>query len=136
MRFEPRYLALTGLVLLIEILIATVLRHSGFIRGSLGDVLATVFVFFGILAFFRVRPVQLSLISFGIACGIELGQYFQVADRLGLRRGSLLSIVLGNSFSWGDIVCYALGSVAAFLISSRVIPERPLQTQAREEVKG
>lgn len=124
LRFEPRYAALTGLVLVIELLVGTVFRHHPFIRGSLGDLLATPFVFFGLLTVVRVSHLRAAMASFCLACVIELGQLFHLADRLGFRRGSFFSIVLGSSFSWEDIGWYALGAGAALYISICRVKER------------
>ena len=82
-KFNKKY-ALWALALLgIEFLIATVFSRIGFIRGYIGDVLVVIL--------------------------IEVLQYFGVATYLGFTKGSLGYIILGNHFSWGDILSYAIG---------------------------
>jgi hypothetical protein len=49
------------------------------------------------------------------SCMVEFAQYFTVAEKLGFRPGSLMYIVIGNSFSWIDILCYAAGCLLLFL---------------------
>lgn len=46
------------------------------------------------------------------AC-VEVGQYFDLVALLGLADNRLIAIALGRTFSWMDIVCYAVGCVAA-----------------------
>ena len=53
---------------------------------------------------------------FVFACGMEFAQYFHVAERLGYVRGDVMYTIIGNTFSWGDIVCYAVGCAATGLI--------------------
>jgi Protein of unknown function (DUF2809) len=40
---------------------------------------------------------------------IEWAQYFNIADKVGFQPGSIMYIIVGNSFSWIDIACYAAG---------------------------
>jgi hypothetical protein len=40
---------------------------------------------------------------------VEITQYFRLADALGLGPHSLARILIGSSFSWGDIIAYTAG---------------------------
>jgi hypothetical protein len=60
---------------------------------------------------------------FGIACAIEVTQALQLAQLLGLAKGSVLRVALGDTFEWGDIFCYLTGSVLTF--SADVLVARP-----------
>jgi hypothetical protein len=40
---------------------------------------------------------------------VETTQYFKLADALGLAAHSLARIIIGSSFSWGDIMAYTAG---------------------------
>ncbi len=42
-------------------------------------------------------------------CAEEVLQYFDLADRLGFTKPSLMRTLIGTSFSWLDILCYTLG---------------------------
>ena len=59
----------------------------------------------------KMRLLPLYVLLFA-AC-VEIGQYFDVVALLGLADNRLISIALGRTFSWLDLVCYAIGCVAA-----------------------
>lgn len=124
LRFEMRYFCITLLTLAIGIMIATTFKHTQFIRGSASDIIATMFVFFSVLSFFRIRHSILAIFTFSFALAIEIGQYFHLADQLGLARGSVLSILLGNHFSIYDIFCYGIGVYISLVLASSCIKER------------
>jgi hypothetical protein len=54
----------------------------------------------------------------------ELLQYLHLADLLGLKKGSLLYIVLGNTFSSSDLLMYSIGGVLAAWLDVRVLQRR------------
>jgi hypothetical protein len=110
------YLACAVALFLVEVLIATKLRHLGFVRASLGDVLVTMLLYCAALAVRDFDRVRLSLAVFAFACLVELSQYWHLAEALGLKPGSVLRIMLGDSFSWGDIVCYLSGCLLALAV--------------------
>ncbi len=112
------YLVAALALLAVEVLIATKLSHWGFVRSSLGDVLVTMLLYCAALAVRDFERVRLALATFGFACLIEVAQYLGLAAALGLRPGSTLRIVLGDSFSWGDIACYLAGCLLALAIDA------------------
>jgi hypothetical protein len=46
---------------------------------------------------------------------IEVLQYYHFAEWLGFGSNRLMMIVLGNSFCWGDLVCYAMGCLGVWV---------------------
>ncbi|MFC7346428.1 DUF2809 domain-containing protein [Chryseobacterium zhengzhouense] len=108
-RFNLKYLLLTILIFLIEVLIATVLKDIFFIRAYLGDVIVVMLIFTFMKSFFVLNNTKLILGILAFSCLVEFAQFFKIADKLGFREGSLMYIVIGNSFSWIDILCYAVG---------------------------
>lgn len=110
------FYALCTLVLfVIETLIAIYVRDA-IIRPYVGDVLVVVLVYFFIRIFINTPYRWLPLAVFLFACSIETLQYFNAADLLGFQRNSVARVVLGSVFSWGDIVCYAVGCLPLFFI--------------------
>ena len=107
-KFNKKY-ALWALALLgIEFLIATVFSRIGFIRGYIGDVVILLYCL--VLSVVKVRnKSKLIGAIFLFAVLVEVLQYFGVATYLGFTKGSLGYIILGNHFSWGDILSYAVG---------------------------
>lgn len=70
--------------------------------------------------FFRVLvPNKLRLLPlfvFLFAACVEIGQHFDLVALLDLADNRFLSIALGRTFSWLDLLCYAVGCVAAFFL--------------------
>lgn len=115
-RFHYQYFLATALIFLTEVLIATVLKDIFFIRAYLGDVIVVMLLYTFIKGFFNIRND--TRLIFGILIFsflIEFAQYFNVAEKLGFRPGSLMYIVVGNSFSWIDMLCYAVGGLLLFI---------------------
>ncbi|MGI9651068.1 DUF2809 domain-containing protein [Chryseobacterium sp. RLHN22] len=114
-RFNLKYLLLTILIFLIEVLIATVLKDIFFIRAYLGDVIVVMLIFTFMKSFFVLNNTKLILGILTFSCLVEFAQFFKIADKLGFREGSLMYIVIGNSFSWIDILCYAVGRLVLYV---------------------
>ncbi|KNB62240.1 DUF2809 domain-containing protein [Chryseobacterium sp. Hurlbut01] len=116
LKFKPKYLLLTILIFLVEVLIATVLKNNFFIRAYLGDVIVVILLYTFVRSFFTVNDTKLIVGIFAFSCLIEFAQYFNIAEKLGFQPGSLMYIVIGNSFSWVDIACYAAGCLLLYLL--------------------
>lgn len=108
MRKRIVYLILTLLLLGIEILIGVFVNDS-FIRPYFGDVLVVILIYTLIRIFFPSGLPFLPLGIFLFAVCVEVAQYFHIADLLHLERFPLLRVIVGTSFSWTDILCYAVG---------------------------
>jgi hypothetical protein len=108
------HLAIAAVTLLAEVAIARYFASGTFVRGSLGDVLAVCLLYFLVRGVFvKAGPRLAAAVSIGTGVALELLQGVHFADRLGLPRGSLLSIALGNTFSVSDLAMYAVGGLAA-----------------------
>jgi hypothetical protein len=129
MHFKPRYLIIALVIFVLEVLVATTFAAVPFIRGSISDILVVALIYYLILAFVRVHEVALALGVLLFAYAVEVGQYFRIADVLGFERGSLMSILIGTTFSWEDLLMYLLGCVLA-LLSHRYLSQR---RHARQE---
>ncbi|MFY1048208.1 DUF2809 domain-containing protein [Chryseobacterium sp. GP-SGM7] len=114
--FNLKYLLLTIFIFLVELLIATVLKDSFFIRAYLGDVIVVMLLYTFVKSFLIINETKLIIGIFAFSCLVELGQLFNIAEKLGFLPGSLMYIVIGNSFSWIDILCYGVGCLFLFLI--------------------
>ncbi|AQX01489.1 ribosomal maturation YjgA family protein [Elizabethkingia anophelis] len=116
MKFNLYYFIATIILFITEVLIATVFKDLFFVRAYLGDVLVTILIYTFVKSFFNINPGKLLIGVFIFSVFIEVLQYFNIADVLGLKRGSIAYIVVGNSFSWIDIVCYGAGCLIAFAV--------------------
>ena len=106
------FLSLFIFLFVIEVLIA-LFFHDDFVRPYVGDMIVTVLVW----SFARiVFPDKLKLMSLYVmifATLIEVGQYFNYVELLGVQNNPVLVTVMGTSFAWADIACYAVGCVIA-----------------------
>lgn len=108
------YAVLFIVILIVEVLIALFVKDN-FIRPYGGDILVTVLI----CCFVRIFvPKKLNLLPvwvFLFALAIEIGQYFDYVSLLGLSDSKFFCIVLGTSFSFIDVLCYAIGCVVFFV---------------------
>ena len=97
----------------VEICIALFARNT-FLRGSLGDALVVILIHCALRVFFPRKPRLLPLYVFLFACLVEFSQYVRLLDLLGLGHIAWLRVLAGARFSWGDIICYAVGCALIF----------------------
>jgi hypothetical protein len=95
-------------ILVIEILIALFVRDS-FIRPYGGDILVTVLLCCFVRMIFMEKIPLLPLWVFLFAVTVEVLQYFDIVSLLGLGDIKFFVVLIGNSFSVIDILCYAIG---------------------------
>lgn len=102
------YLIIFVLLLVVEICIGAFV-HDDFIRPYVGDMLVTVLLCcLCRIVFPRLSPAIPVFIFALLAEGL---QGAGLVEKLGLE-GTIFAILLGATFDWKDIMCYALGCVA------------------------
>ena len=116
MNINIKHLIFTLVLLTIEIFIA-VFVHDQFIRPFFGDFLAVIFVYGGLCIFFQ-NSTKIATISLIIAYCIEILQYFKFIEITGLMKYKVLAILIGNSFSWFDLLAYTLGFLFILFIEN------------------
>ena len=109
------YLAISILLLVVEIAIA-IFVNDQFIRPIFGDYLASILLFYMIATFVKLSENKIAIITLTISYIIEVLQYIHVLELLNLDKIKILNIVLGNSFSWTDMLAYTLGILTVLLI--------------------
>lgn len=105
------FLAAAGMILAIEIYIAICVK-GGFVRHYAGDVLAVILLYALARAIFSAPPLNLPLKIFAFAAALELAQYFGAVQILGIEN-KILKIMIGGTFDFTDLLCYAAGCVMA-----------------------
>ena len=110
-RTRLAFLAAAGMILAVEIYIAICVK-GGFVRHYLGDVLAVVLLYALARAAFSVPPLNLPLKIFAFAAALELAQYFGAPQILGIEN-KILKVMIGGTFDFADLLCYAAGCVLA-----------------------
>lgn len=115
MRFSPYYFLLTVMLFLAEVLIALFV-HDQFVRPYLGDVLVVILIYCFLKSFIRITDTKATVFVLLFAFTIEIMQYFNLVEILGWQESKVAKTVLGNYFSWGDLVCYSVGCAIILMI--------------------
>jgi len=110
-RTRLAFLAAAVLILAVEIYIAICVK-GGFVRHYLGDVLAVILLYALTRAIFSAPPLNLSLKIFAFAAALELAQYLGAVQILGVEN-KILKVMIGGTFDFADLLCYAAGCVLA-----------------------
>ena len=112
--FRVRYFILTLVLLLIEVLIVMYF-HDDFIRDSVGDFLVVIFLYCLLRSFLKapVMRVVVGVLLFSYV--VEILQYFHFIALLGLQHSLLAMLILGNSFSYSDLVTYTAGAMVVIV---------------------
>ncbi len=118
-RLRMVYAVLFGGILLVEIGIALFV-HDAFVRPYIGDMLVTVLLCCFCRIFVPQKVTLLPAYVFLFAVAVELLQYVDIVQLLGLQNSRFLSVLVGRTFSAADIFCYALGCLA-FFAADRII---------------
>ncbi|CAA6804757.1 MAG: Unknown protein [uncultured Thiotrichaceae bacterium] len=121
MTSKSLYIILAILLFITEVIIATALKEHVFIRAYFGDFLVVILLFCIAKAIYAFNALYLAIAVFAFATLIEIAQFFHIADALGLAEGGIARIVLGTSFSVHDLLMYAIGCVAAYILDRFLI---------------
>ena len=113
------YLSIFGALLVAEICIALFVNDV-FVRPYVGDMLVTLLLCCLCRVIVPTNVRLMPVFVFIFAACVEVGQYFDLVALLGLTDNRIISIALGRTFSWMDLVCYAVGCVAAFLLDQLI----------------
>lgn len=97
-------------ILITEILIALFVRDN-FIRPYVGDMLVTVLICSFVRFFIPEKIKVMPILVFIFSALVEIGQYFDFVKLLGLDDNAFISTLLGRTFSFADLICYAIGCI-------------------------
>ena len=102
------YLSFAIVLFVIEVFIALRINDA-IIRPFGGDYLVVILLYCLAKSFFDTHKnlTAFSVLLFSYL--VEGLQYLQIVDLLGLDDSKLANIIIGNYFSWLDIICYTLG---------------------------
>jgi hypothetical protein len=108
--FNKTYFGFTIFIFLTEVLIAFYV-HDSFVRPYMGDVLVVILLYCFFKSFLRLPVLTVAISVLIFAFTIELLQFFNIVEKLNLRHSKMARTVIGTSFSWIDLLCYAAGIV-------------------------
>jgi Protein of unknown function (DUF2809) len=120
--FNYRALLIAIALFGVELCIATVLGHIGWLRGFVGDMLAVVLVYYGFKSFVRAPTLWLAFAALLVGYGVEFSQY--LSHLWGWKISQpILRIVLGSTPDWWDLLAYTLG-FGVVLVAERLFTRR------------
>ena len=126
------YILAFVLFLLAEIYIGLFVRDR-FIRPYFGDVLVTALLCCLVRAVYPKGLRLLPAYVFAFSVVVEVTQYFDLVKLLGWENNALISTLMGRSFAWEDILCYAAGCAAFWGIEALCKPRlKPLYIELQD----
>ena len=117
-RFNLKAFCIFLLIFVIEVIIALFVKDS-IIRPYGGDVLVVIMMYYFVKAFIKARPVYIAISVLLFAYFIEIGQYLNLVEVLSLQDNKVMRIVIGSSFSWGDMIAYTIGAAICYFIDRK-----------------
>jgi hypothetical protein len=108
--FQKKYFTLLLALILVETFIAIYI-HDAIIRPYIGDLLATIGIYCFVKTFFRLSVLKAAIGALIFSYIVEFSQYFKIVKLLGWQHSKAANILIGNSFSWTDILCYTIGAL-------------------------
>lgn len=110
-----QYVLAFGVLLFVEVMIASYVRDS-FVRPYVGDILVVILIYYFIRIFIPDKTRLLPLYIFIFATGVEILQYFNIVEILGLENNTFFSLLIGSVFDIKDIGCYGVGCLILGMI--------------------
>ena len=114
------YASVFLLILMIEVLIALFVDDR-FIRPYIGDVLVTALLCSLCRVIWPKGIPALPVYVFIFAALVEVAQYINLVKLLGLENNAFFSTIMGTTFSYIDLVCYAVGCILFWAAEKAVI---------------
>ena len=112
------------IILILELALALWIQN-GFLRVTFGDFLVVVLIYAAGRSIIHVKPIYMAIAVLLFALSVEILQYFKLIHMLGLENNTLARLVLGNTFSFEDIVAYILGVSLIYFIDVKTFNHEP-----------
>ncbi|MBQ7108355.1 MAG: DUF2809 domain-containing protein [Clostridia bacterium] len=113
------YAGLFCALFFIEVCIALFVRDN-FIRPYVGDVLVTILLCCLCRTIIPKSVSALPVYVFVFAALVEVAQYFNIVKLLGLENNTVISTIVGTTFSSVDLICYGVGCLLFWLAEKAV----------------
>lgn len=118
MKINYKYLIFFIILFIVEVIIALFINDK-IIRPYIGDILVIILMYTFIRIFIRKEVRLLSIYLFVFATFVEVMQYFNILEIVGLENNKVLSVVFGSVFDMKDILCYLIGSIILFMFDNK-----------------
>jgi len=91
---------------------------DNFVRPFLGDYLVFLLIYCFVKSISSLSVKTAATLTLIFAYGIEVLQYFNLVQMLGLENYKLASVVLGSTFDWLDLLAYTLGFITILFLEN------------------
>ena len=115
LKFDKKSFIIAIIIFLIEVIIALYIKDK-IIRPFVGDILVVIFIYYFIKAFINTKAIYIAIFTLIFSFVVEILQYFNFVEMIGLGHNKVARIIIGTSFSWIDLLCYFVGFILLFLI--------------------
>lgn len=118
-RFSGPYFVIAAVLFSVEVVIASVV-HDQFVRPYVGDFLVVILLYCFVRSFLDIpyRSTAIAVLLFSFL--LEILQYVNIVDRLGLGWSALARTVIGTSFQWIDLLAYTLGVALVIYVENKL----------------
>lgn len=109
-------------IIILTIIIGILSRTNNNIPLFIGDILYAVLIYFGFRFLFIDSKKTTSLLLGLIFCFcLEISQLIQLDWLVTIRKNALGHYILGHGFLLTDLICLAIGTIAAYFIDYYVL---------------
>lgn len=118
LRFHPTSFIIFILIFIVEVIIALFIDDR-FIRPFGGDILVVMLMYYFVKTFVQTKPVYIAIVVLLFAYLVEIGQYYNLVEIVGMQHNRVMRIVIGSAFSWIDIICYTIGAAICYFVDRK-----------------
>lgn len=109
-------------IIILTIIIGILSRSNNSVPLFIGDILYAILIYFGFRFLFINSKKTTSLLLGLIFCFcIEISQLIQLDWLVTIRKNALGHYILGQGFLFIDLICLAIGTIAAYFIDYYVL---------------
>ena len=132
LRFDKKYFLFTTILFVIEVLIALFVRDA-FVRPYVGDYLVVILIYCAVRTVWNapIKSVAIGVLLFAYV--VEVLQYFQIVNKLGLQNNIIAKTIIGYGFEWLDLLAYTLGIMTILALENGAFNNRK-KHNARENI--
>lgn len=119
LKFNWTYFIIALVLFFIELLIVKYV-HDQIIRPYFGDFLFVIFIYCSIKSLFDTSYLKIAIGVLIFSFLLEILQYFNFVNLIGLGHSELARTVIGTSFEWIDLIAYTLGIVFVIFVENKL----------------
>lgn len=119
LKFNLPYFIIALVLFVIELLIVKY-ANDQIIRPYFGDFLFVIFIYCSIKSLFDTSYLKTAIGVLIFSFLLEILQYFNLVNLIGLEHSELARTVIGTSFEWIDLIAYTLGIVFVIFVENKL----------------